>query len=208
VRSHAKRASFRSRGRAGCGRHHVALRRHRSVSRTRVKSFIVRVPAASSSACNDADLVPSAEDLGRVRAATLCLINRERTANGDSPLSVNSHLEEAAQAHSEDMSAADYFDHVGPRGDTPLSRMQAHGYIYSSRIGYEIGENIGWGTLWLASPRAIVAAWMASPGHRANILDASYRDTAIGVSPRPPASMAAGQPGAIYTQDFGLIITG
>ena len=81
--------------------------------------------------------------------------------------------------------------------------MRATGYISSSRIGYEVGENIGWGTLWEATPRAIVAAWMASPGHRANILDARFRDTAIGVSPHPPSSLARGQAGAIYTQDFG-----
>jgi uncharacterized protein YkwD len=80
--------------------------------------------------------------------------------------------------------------------------------VYSSRIGYVIGENIAWGTLGLATPKAIVEAWMASPGHRANILDASYRDTGIGVVAAVPDSMGEGQDGAIYTQDFGVIITG
>ena len=47
---------------------------------------------------------------------------------------------------------------------------------------------------------------MASPGHRANILDPSYRETGIGVSPQAPVAFAGGQPGAIYTQDFGVII--
>jgi uncharacterized protein YkwD len=164
--------------------------------------------AAHSSTCPDADLTPSPEDLDRIRAATLCLINRERTVRGESALVPNGTLEQSAQAHSEDMSSADYFEHVGPRGDTPLSRMRAAGYIFSSQIGYEIGENIAWGTLWLATPRSIVSGWMASPGHRANILDGRFRDTAIGVSPQPPASLAHGQPGAIYTQDFGVIIFG
>ena len=63
-----------------------------------------------------------------------------------------------------------------------------------------------WGTLWLATPQAIVNAWMASPGHRANILDAAYRETGVGVSPQPPASLAEGQAGAIYTQDFGTLV--
>ena len=49
---------------------------------------------------------------------------------------------------------------------------------------------------------------MASPGHRANILDAHFRDTAIGVSARVPSSLGEGQGGGIYTQDFGVIITG
>jgi uncharacterized protein YkwD len=138
----------------------------------------------------------------------LCLINRERADQGESPLRVDAALACAAQSHSDDMAASDYFDHVGPRGDTPVSRVRRCGYIYNSQVGYEIGENIGWGTLWLATPRAMVAAWMSSPGHRANILDGNYRDTAIGVSAHPIASMANGQPGAIYTQDFGVITSG
>ena len=120
---------------------------------------------------------------------------------------LNEQLQSTAQGHSESMASEDYFAHESPDGSTPLSRMRAAGYIYSSRVGYEIGENIAWGTLWLATPQAIVAAWMASPGHRANILDANYRDTGLGVSPHPLASRAEGQAGAIYTQDFGVIIT-
>jgi uncharacterized protein YkwD len=144
----------------------------------------------------------------RIRAAVLCLVNRERLDRGERPLAPNPRLEHAAQAHTESMAFGDYCEHVGPRGDTPLSRMRAAGYIYSSQIGYEVGENIGWGTLWNAKPRAIVAAWMASSGHRANILDPHFRDTAIGVSPHPPSSFAHHQAGAIYTQDFGVIVSG
>ena len=69
------------------------------------------------------------------------------------PLQPNAHLEQAAQGHTESMAFGDYFEHVGPSGDTPLSRMTATGYIYSSQVGYEVGENIGWGTLWLATPQ-------------------------------------------------------
>ncbi len=144
----------------------------------------------------------------QIRAAVLCLVNRERVDRGERPLAPNPRLEQAAQAHTESMAFGDYCEHVGPRGDTPLSRMRAAGYIYSSQIGYEVGENIGWGTLWNATPRAIVAAWMASPGHRANILDPHFRDTAIGVSPHPPSAFAHHQAGAIYTQDFGVIVSG
>jgi uncharacterized protein YkwD len=150
--------------------------------------------------------MPTREDIALIRAATLCLINRERVARGERPLHRSARLARAAQSHSNSMAAGDYFEHVGPRGMTPLARMRAVGYISSSRVGYEVGENIAWGTLGLATPRAIVAAWMASPGHRANILDPHYRETGVGVSPSPPASLSHGQPGAIYTQDFGVII--
>jgi uncharacterized protein YkwD len=162
--------------------------------------------AAAHGACANAALRPSAQNLGLIRAATLCLVNRERRAAGERPLHPNARLRRAAQTHTRSMAFGDYFEHVGPGGTTPLARLRAVGYISSSRVGYEVGENIAWGTLSLATPRAIVAAWMASPAHRANILDRRYRETGIGVSPHPPASLSNGEPGAIYTQDFGVII--
>lgn len=158
--------------------------------------------------CVGTDLMPAQGNLELIRTATLCLVNQERAQDGESPLQPNGRLEQAAQGHTESMAFGDYFEHDGPQGETPLSRMIAAGYIYSSRVGYEIGENIAWGTISLATPRAIVAAWMASPGHRENILDPNYRDTAIGVCTHLPSSLGEGQPGAIYTQDFGVIITG
>jgi uncharacterized protein YkwD len=47
---------------------------------------------------------------------------------------------------------------------------------------------------------------MGSPGHRANILNRSYRYTGIGIDPNLPHSMSGGQDGGMYTQDFGTII--
>lgn len=160
--------------------------------------------AAAAGACRNAGLTPTSHDLRLVRAAMLCLVNRERSSHGERPLRLNRRLARAAQAHSNSMARYDYFEHVGPRGQTPLARLRAVGYI-SSSLGYEVGENIACGTLGLATPRAIVAAWMASPAHRANVLDARFRETGIGVSPHALSSVAHGQPGAIYTQDFGVI---
>lgn len=165
------------------------------------------VKPADADTCPGADLQPTQENIEAVRTATLCLIDQERNSHGEASLQFNADLQQSAQAHTESMAFGDYFEHDGPDG-TPLSRMIACGYIPNSQVGYEIGENIGWGTFDLGTPRAIVAAWMASPGHRANILDARFRDTAIGVSPHVPSSLSQGQPGGIYTQDFGVIITG
>ncbi len=143
-----------------------------------------------------------------MRAATLCLINRERITHGERPLQPNGRLEHAAQGHTDDMVTQDYFSHYGPSGEGPAGRMRSAGYIYSSNIGYEVGENIAWGTQYMATPSAIVEAWMQSPGHRANILDPRFKNTAIGVLAALPHSYGKGQPGAIYTQDFGVIIAG
>lgn len=211
AKRHARRSSFKThtkprhrRGGVRCPRHR-SRRHHRSVAHHPQKT---RTAAAVDGSCADTELTPSAENLARIREATLCLVNHERATRGERTLTPNAHLEGAAQAHSDDMAQKDYFEHVGPAGDTPISRMRANGYIYNSNVGFAVGENIGWGTLWLATPRSIVDAWMASPEHRAIILDNRFRDTAVGVSAHPPASLAGGQPGAIYTQDFGAIITG
>jgi uncharacterized protein YkwD len=165
-------------------------------------------PAHGAGACQDGGLEPNAQNLDRIRAAVMCLVNQERTSRGEGELQPNERLEQAAQSHTESMASGDYFEHVGPGGDTPLTRMRASGYIYSSQIGFEVGENLAWGTLWEASPRTIVASWMASQGHRENILNPRFRDTAVGVSPHAPSSKSHGQPGALYTQDFGVIVTG
>jgi uncharacterized protein YkwD len=154
--------------------------------------------------CPGANLTPNAHNLRRVKAATLCLINRERARHGERPLKPNRRLMRAAHAHSEEMVARDYFGHVSPNGTTPLDRIRASGFI-AKRSSWSIGENIAWGTLWLATPRAIVQAWMQSPGHRANILDRAYRYSGIGIDPALPHSMSDGQDGAMYTQDFGAL---
>jgi uncharacterized protein YkwD len=204
----AKPASFHSsNGATGeshrSKRHVICRKRHASTHRKRA---VKHAASPVGGACTGAALRPSATNLESVSAATLCLVNVERTSRGERALRPDSELQRAAQSHSASMAANDYFEHDGRNGDTPLSRLRATGYIFSSHIGYAIGENIGWGTLWLASPKAIVASWMASPGHRANILDATFRDSGIGVSPHPIASLARGQAGAVYTQDFGRII--
>ncbi len=160
--------------------------------------------AARAQSCANATLIPTPHDLLRIRAAVLCLVNRERARHGERPLRPNRRLRVAAQGHSASMAAAGYFAHDGPGGQTPFSRIRATGYLRGAR-SWRIGENIAWGTLWLATPRAIVATWMASPGHRANILDRFFRDTAIGVAPGLAYSLAHGQAGAMYTEDFGAV---
>jgi len=159
----------------------------------------------SDGTCADAGLMPSQLNLDRVRAALLCLVNRARSSDGEVPLRPDGDLHEAAQQHTTDMVLDDYFEHVSPGGSTPLERMRASGYLSSPSGSWEIGENIAFGTLEEATPAAVMARWMASSGHRENILGARYRATGIGVSPRVPASFAEGEPGATYTEDFGSL---
>jgi uncharacterized protein YkwD len=158
-----------------------------------------------NTSCENTELMPEAGNLEAVEQSTLCLVNQERARNGELPLRLNADLGQAAEGHSAEMVADDYFAHVSPSGETPLQRIEASGYIPNSQVGYTIGENIAWGTLYLATPKAIVAAWLASPEHLANILNAAYTETGLGVASQAPASLSEGQPGAIYSQEFGVI---
>jgi uncharacterized protein YkwD len=158
--------------------------------------------------CQNTELTPTPQNIEAVTLATLCLVNQERARNGELPLQTNGQLEKAAVEHSEEMVSQDYFAHIAPDGLTPLERVEATGYIPNHEVGYTVGENIAWGTLQLSTPSAIVAAWIASPEHLANILDASYKETAVGVVPAVPSSLSQGQPGAIYSQEFGVIVYG
>jgi uncharacterized protein YkwD len=166
----------------------------------------VTIARVLATPCQNAEELPESGNLEQIREAVLCLINQVRAQNGETPLTPNRALEQAAESHTDEMIADDYFEHVSPSGVTPVGRDEASGYIPGPTVGYVIGENLAWGTLSLATPQAIVAAWVASPGHLANILEGEYRDTGIGVTPEVPAFLAAGAPGATYAQEFGVII--
>lgn len=174
-----------------------------TVSPPTAGSAIARVLATP---CQNTELMPEPGNLEQIRAATLCLVNQERARNDELPLRGSSELEQAAQSHSEAMVGEDYFAHIAPNGETPVDRVQATGYIPNAQVGYTLGENLAWGTLELATPSAVVAAWIASPEHLANILTGAYVETAIGVAPAAPPSLANGQAGAVYTQEFGVIV--
>ena len=164
------------------------------------------IAAVLATPCQNTELVPSAANLTTVREAVLCLINRTRAEHSDSPLLANPQLEEAAEGHCQELIADDYFAHVSPSGETPVDRIEQTGYVPGPSVGYVIGENLAWGTYALATPQSIVAAWIASPGHLANILESQYRETGIAITPAVPESLGEGNPGATYAQEFGVII--
>ena len=163
----------------------------------------MRAWLVAGSTCPNTQLVPAADNLTTVDAATLCLVNQIRLAHGLPALADDAALGAAAQSHEDDMLRNDYFDHAGPAGDTPESRVQASGYLTAADASWVVGENLAWGTLTLATPAAIVNGWVNSPEHLANILDPAFADTAVRAAAAAPASLSGGQSGAVYTEDFG-----
>jgi uncharacterized protein YkwD len=111
------------------------------------------------------------------------LTNEERRKNHLPPLDKDDALVATSRAHSDDMLARNFFSHVNPDGKAPNDRI-APAY---SRTMARTGENIwsGHGYDYSNSKlmaRVIVDSWMASPGHRANLLNPNYTHLGVGVS--------------------------
>jgi uncharacterized protein YkwD len=125
-----------------------------------------------------------------MRAAVLCLVNRERRTRGLPALREDRRLDRSAQGWTAHMVTARQFTH----GANFAARITATGFVWSAA-----GENIATG---YPTPRAVVAGWMASAGHCRNILSPIFSAIGIGVMARPVAGHASGP--ATWTQDFAL----
>jgi uncharacterized protein YkwD len=140
------------------------------------------------------------------------LVNQERLANGHlPPLKKVDELDAASGLHSVNMADRDFMAHCDPDTLTlPWDRMVAAGYSFSSAA-----ENIAAG---YSSPAAVVAGWMASSGHRANILSTDFREIGVGYEYQGndqgtvrrdtngdcvPDSFNNGPYGHYWTQNFG-----
>jgi uncharacterized protein YkwD len=149
-------------------------------------------------ACAGADTAVTAATADQLDGVVLCLINRERAARALRPLRASAELDAAAARYARQMVAQRFFDHVSPTGVSLRMRVARTGYLRGSFL---IGEDIATGIGQDASPAGIVAAWMGSPPHRRNILQAAFRDAGLGIVP----GLATGSDpdGATYVVDFG-----
>jgi uncharacterized protein YkwD len=111
-------------------------------------------------------------------------VNEARAQAGCAPVTAESHLTNAAQEHSDDMSARNYFSHDTPEGVTFDKRIEAAGYAQPG------AENIAEGS---TSAQQTMQLWMNSSGHRQNILNCSLTKLGVGVA----------TDGWYWTQDFG-----
>lgn len=116
----------------------------------------------------------------------LDMVNQARKKNGAGPLSVNMDLTRVARTKAKDMIAKNYFSHTSPTFGSPFDMMRHFGIVYRTA-----GENLaGAGSVATAHTNL-----MNSPGHRANILNGSYREIGIGV-------VSGGPYGKIFVQLF------
>ncbi|KNE58917.1 hypothetical protein AMAG_04453 [Allomyces macrogynus ATCC 38327] len=132
--------------------------------------------------------------LTTIAAPLLALVNAYRASVGSPPVCIVAPLTAAAEAHSRDMAANQYFSHNNQNGTSPFNRMLAAGYSFNAAA-----ENIAYGYV---SPAAVMQGWIASPGHERNLRNAVYAHMGVGAAVAP---CMGGQPGTCiwWTQDFG-----
>ncbi|WP_329167026.1 CAP domain-containing protein (plasmid) [Streptomyces sp. NBC_01717] len=118
--------------------------------------------------------------------SVVTLVNQERTARGLSTLHIDERLRNSSRAHSEDMAARGFIDHLSPEGISPLERMLMAGYPFPA------AENVA---VFLPEPMGVMRGWMNSPGHRLNVLNPAFRAIGVGIH------VEAGT--AWWTQNFG-----
>jgi uncharacterized protein YkwD len=121
-----------------------------------------------------------------LEAQVLTLVNKVRATGGCKALTSNSRLVLAARRHSQFMADSGKHGHDGIGDGTPQDRIEKAGYSWR---GW--GENIAWG---YRTADSVMDGWMNSAGHRANILNCSYREIGVGVD----------SGGTNWTQDFGI----
>jgi uncharacterized protein YkwD len=180
-----------------CAQPAFAGRQHRQITLPCVQGVTCPKP----SPCPNADAAPTSGNLAKIEQATLCLVNRQRTAHHRSKLHLSHPLRSVARKYARQMVRQRFFDHVSPAGTTFVQRIEHSTYLHAVTGAWTLGENLAWGEGSLATPRQIVREWMHSPGHRRNILDPSFTDAGMGVALGVP--VAGSLPGATYANEFG-----
>lgn len=132
--------------------------------------------------------------LDRAERAVVRVLNRVRARHGLPRIYRNRRLQRAADAHCRDMLQANFFAHSSSNGRSMVAR------VSSFRPSRRVGETLAYvrGRGGRRAARRVVRMWMNSPGHRAAILNPSFRR--VGVARR--IGRLGGMRAAVYTADF------
>lgn len=147
---------------------------HRWSNWTRVKEPTIYDEGEDRRECTvcgaeETSSVERIKDLNACASAVVDIVNSERAKEGLSALTVRDDLSEYAFLRSGEI--ATNFAHERPDGSDPLRYVMDLGDIYCS------GENVASGH---KSPEEVMNGWMNSPGHRSNILNATFSYIGVG----------------------------
>ena len=119
------------------------------------------------------ELARSTQPAAELEAETVAQLNVERQRHGLPVLDVDERIVAASRAHSLDMADGGFFDHSGSDGSQAGERLSDQGYRWRF-----YAENIACGQ---RSADELIADWISSPEHRANILSADAEQVGVGV---------------------------
>lgn len=146
-------------------------------------------PAGVCRAADDA----SAPAATQSRAVT-CLVNWARTQEQRSRLQQRPKLERASELKGQRVASCGQFSHT-PCGADVTAAVRAAGYRFGA-----FGENLFVGTWGRISARDVVAAWLRSPPHRANVLGPHFRH--LGAAPIRATGLLGGSDAVVWTATF------
>lgn len=112
----------------------------------------------------------------------LKLVGDHRASLGLAPFKSSRSMADVARAHSRNMIGQRYFAHESPEGTSPGDRLGLAGVDWDN-----VGENLAAGTSF-GTPQAVFDAWLASPGHRANLESEGYVYAGAGYAHDPEPS--------------------
>ena len=138
-----------------------------------------------------------------LNAGIVARINAVRAARGLPRLTVSAGLGAAARFHNRQMAQSGQFRHESPDGSSFWQRVRRF-YGSAGFRNWSVGEALVWQSP-TSTAAEIVAAWLASPPHRAILLDSSFRE--IGVSAVQDSAAPGdfdGLQATIATADFGV----
>ena len=160
--------------------------------------LLVAVAPSSGSARPSGTAAPAAQ----LQTALLAQINGFRAAHGLSRLKISGPLAGVADRHSAEMARRGFFSHDSANGQSFTQRLKL-AYTPNGYRSWSVGENLVWGGPDIGAVRAF-KLWLSSPPHRANLLDARWREIGLGaVHSTSAPGVYGGGAATIVTADFG-----
>lgn len=160
-------------------------------------ALLVAVPPATAarSEIAPATACPAAKNASGLVEEMVCLVNWARSQNGLRPLTGDRRLEQAARLKLADNVRCGEFSH------TACGKEFTAVFGQAKYRGRRLGENLAWGQGALSAPRRIMSAWLASSGHRANILSPKF--TQLGLARRSEGAFLGMNGVTLWAQTFG-----
>jgi uncharacterized protein YkwD len=156
----------------------------------------------AGAATADDSTVSTITAANQLEAQVLAELNAIRRAHDLVPLRLSRPLSSAADSHSRAMGTFGFFSHSSRDGSPFWKRVKSF-YGPGSNGGWSVGENLLWSTTGLDASDAL-KMWMASPGHRKNILTPGWREIGLSAVSVPEApGVFGGHDVVIITTDFG-----